>query len=85
MKQSYPIDVAVDRLPVSTIFQAVSENLNSVFFHFLATMPRIDQDIKLDFKDVLFRPKRSTIRSRSDVSTPLDIQGPLPDYSMHAL
>ena len=31
-------------------------------------MPRIDTDIKLDFKDVLFRPKRSTIRSRSDVS-----------------
>jgi GMP reductase len=30
-------------------------------------MPRIDQDIKLDFKDVLIRPKRSTIRSRSDV------------------
>ncbi|KAK6186299.1 hypothetical protein SNE40_008364 [Patella caerulea] len=30
-------------------------------------MPRIDNDIKLDFKDVLFRPKRSTIRSRSDV------------------
>lgn len=30
-------------------------------------MPRIDTDIKLDFKDVLFRPKRSTIRSRSDV------------------
>lgn len=30
-------------------------------------MPRIDQDVKLDFKDVLFRPKRSTIRSRSDV------------------
>ena len=31
-------------------------------------MPRIDQDIKLDFKDVLFRPKRSTIKSRQDVS-----------------
>ncbi|XP_041376383.1 GMP reductase 1-like [Gigantopelta aegis] len=30
-------------------------------------MPRIDNDIKLDFKDVLFRPKRSTIRSRADV------------------
>ncbi|XP_045191423.2 GMP reductase 2-like [Mercenaria mercenaria] len=30
-------------------------------------MPRIDNDIKLDFKDVLFRPKRSTLRSRSDV------------------
>ncbi|WAR12115.1 GMPR2-like protein [Mya arenaria] len=30
-------------------------------------MPRIDNDVKLDFKDVLFRPKRSTLRSRSDV------------------
>jgi GMP reductase len=30
-------------------------------------MPRIDTDIKLDFKDVLIRPKRSTIKSRSDV------------------
>ena len=30
-------------------------------------MPRIDSDIKLDFKDVLLRPKRSTLRSRSQV------------------
>ena len=30
-------------------------------------MPRIDNDIKLDFKDVLIRPKRSTIKSRADV------------------
>ncbi|GAB1598276.1 GMP reductase 2-like [Argonauta hians] len=30
-------------------------------------MPRIDNDIKLDFKDVLLRPKRSTIKSRADV------------------
>ena len=30
-------------------------------------MPRIDQDVKLDFKDVLIRPKRSTLKSRSDV------------------
>ncbi|XP_014778933.1 GMP reductase 2 [Octopus bimaculoides] len=30
-------------------------------------MPRIDSDIKLDFKDVLLRPKRSTIKSRADV------------------
>lgn len=30
-------------------------------------MPRIDNDIKLDFKDVLVRPKRSTLRSRADV------------------
>ena len=31
-------------------------------------MPRIDNDIKLDFKDVLLRPKRSTLKSRADVS-----------------
>jgi len=30
-------------------------------------MPRIDNEIKLDFKDVLIRPKRSTLRSRADV------------------
>lgn len=29
---------------------------------------RLDSDIKLDFKDVLFRPKRSTLRSRSQVT-----------------
>jgi len=28
---------------------------------------RIEYEIKLDFKDVLIRPKRSTLRSRSDV------------------
>lgn len=32
-------------------------------------MPRVDNEIKLDFKDVLIRPKRSTIRSRADVDT----------------
>ena len=30
-------------------------------------MPRLDSDVKLDFKDVLVRPKRSTLRSRSEV------------------
>ena len=30
-------------------------------------MGRIDNDIKLDFKDVLIRPKRSTLKSRSQV------------------
>ena len=30
-------------------------------------MPRIDNEIRLDFKDVLFRPKRSTLKSRSEV------------------
>ena len=28
---------------------------------------RIDQDVKLDYKDVLIRPKRSTLKSRSQV------------------
>jgi len=31
-------------------------------------MPRLDNEIKLDFKDVLIRPKRSTIKSRADVA-----------------
>ncbi|EDO31825.1 predicted protein, partial [Nematostella vectensis] len=30
-------------------------------------MPHVDHSIKLDFKDVLIRPKRSTLRSRADV------------------
>ena len=29
---------------------------------------RIESDIKLGFKDVMFRPKRSTLKSRSEVS-----------------
>ena len=28
---------------------------------------RIEYEVKLDFKDVLIRPKRSTLRSRSEV------------------
>jgi len=31
-------------------------------------MVKIDHEIKLDFKDVLIRPKRSTLKSRSEVS-----------------
>lgn len=38
---------------------------------------RIEEDLKLGFKDVLIRPKRSTLKSRSDVelgvSSPLNI------------
>uniref|UniRef100_UPI00398E369A GMP reductase 1 n=1 Tax=Pristiophorus japonicus TaxID=55135 RepID=UPI00398E369A len=30
-------------------------------------MPRVDADLKLDFKDVLVRPKRSSLKSRSEV------------------
>ena len=33
---------------------------------------RIEQDIKLDFKDVLIRPKRSTLTSRSEVNIARD-------------
>ena len=29
---------------------------------------RIEMDIKLGFKDVMIRPKRSTLKSRSEVS-----------------
>ena len=35
---------------------------------------RIDNEIKLDFKDVLIRPKRSTLRSRKEVSMERSIQ-----------
>jgi len=34
----------------------------------LFIMPRIETEIKLDFKDVLFRPKRSSLSSRQQVS-----------------
>ncbi len=33
---------------------------------------RIEQDLKLGFKDVLFRPKRSTLKSRSQVDLTRD-------------
>ena len=32
-------------------------------------MPNVEEDTKLDFKDVLLRPKRSKIKSRADVSS----------------
>ena len=37
-------------------------------------MPNIEEDTKLDFKDVLLRPKRSKIKSRADVSSSNIIQ-----------
>jgi len=37
-------------------------------------MPRIESDVKLDFKDVLIRPKRSTLRSRADVELFRDVK-----------
>ena len=39
---------------------------------------RIEEELKLDYSDVLFRPKRSTLQSRKDVNLKepinLDIQ-----------
>jgi GMP reductase len=37
---------------------------------------KIDQEIKLDFSDVLIRPKRSTIESRSDVNLEREFKFP---------
>lgn len=42
-----------------------SSSWSSVFWP--SKMPRVDVDLKLDFKDVLFRPKRSSLKSRSEV------------------
>jgi hypothetical protein len=42
----------------------------SLFVCFLSfsAMAKIQEEVKLDFKDVLIRPKRSTLKSRSQVS-----------------
>merc|ERR1712183_69670 len=37
-------------------------------------MPFVEYDVKLDFKDVLFRPKRSTLKSRSEVELKREYQ-----------
>lgn len=44
---------------------------NSFFAYSSTNMPNIVNEIKLDFKDVMLRPKRSTLKSRSDVSIDL--------------
>ncbi|KAI9917489.1 hypothetical protein PsorP6_013205 [Peronosclerospora sorghi] len=37
-------------------------------------MPRIETEVRLDFKDVLIRPKRSTLKSRSQVDVRRDFR-----------
>ena len=37
-------------------------------------MPQIEEEIKLDFNDVLFKPKRSNLKSRSEVSLEREFQ-----------
>ena len=46
-------------------------NSKIIFLAFFArkNMPFVEYDVKLDFKDVLFRPKRSSLKSRSQVLT----------------
>lgn len=55
-------------LPTDTIEQPVHR---AVFFHsilvYCGRIMRIERDVKLDFDDVLIRPKRSTLGSRNDV------------------
>ena len=46
---------------------SIIENIPYSSKRFESKMPRIETEIKLDFKDVLIRPKRSTLKSRSQV------------------
>ena len=46
---------------------------------------RIEQDIKLDFKDVLIRPKRSTLTSRSEVDISRDYVFPHSSKTFHGI
>jgi GMP reductase len=46
---------------------------------------RIEEDVKLDYKDVLIRPKRSTLKSRSEVSLErkTNFRNYEPDYDLN--
>lgn len=46
---------------------------------------RIEEDLKLDFKDVLIRPKRSTLRSRSDVDVKREFKFLHSDYEWQGI
>lgn len=46
---------------------------------------RIEQDVKLDFKDVLIRPKRSTLTSRSEVDISRDYVFPHSGKTYHGI
>ena len=43
----------------------INYNLKTLLIYFYKM--KIEQDLKLDFSDVLIRPKRSTLESRKDV------------------
>ena len=46
---------------------------------------RIEYDVKLDFKDVLIRPKRNILRSRSEVSLEREFHFKLADVTWHGI
>ena len=46
---------------------------------------RIEHDIKLDFKDVLIRPKRSTLKSRSEVDLTREYTFKHSNYTWHGI
>lgn len=60
-------DVTLLRL-AKVIFIVLSIIISVALVHCCWIMPHIINEVKLDFKDVLLRPKRSTLKSRSDVS-----------------
>ncbi len=57
---------------INVQFKSKINNLNSKIFIFESNPKfkamRIETDLKLGFKDVMIRPKRSTLKSRSEVS-----------------
>lgn len=48
-------------------------------------MPTIEEGIKLDFKDVLLRPKRSILKSRADVDLNRDFQFRNSEHKYHGI
>lgn len=48
-------------------------------------MPTIEEGIKLDFKDVLLRPKRSILKSRADVDLNRDFKFRNSEHTYHGI
>ena len=51
------------------LFSCLPFALSPAVIILVVRMPQVINDIKLDFKDVLLRPKRSSLKSRADVRT----------------
>ena len=79
-KSAMGIDQSLRTIYLTALATWLNWNLRAILIHrsavlrpvpglLLTKMPHLDHSVRLDFKDVLIRPKRSTIRSRADVST----------------